>query len=74
MARWQRHYWLTDLEKGFKPATEWERRAMIVASYRMGDEGVHWRKNNRRLFDKPEILVRDWTAERAQQNSLDGIS
>jgi hypothetical protein len=74
MARWQRHYWLTDLKKGFKPATEWERRAMIVASYRMGYEGVHWRKNNRRLFDKPEILVRDWTAERAQQNSLDGIS
>jgi hypothetical protein len=25
MARWQRHYWLTDVKKGFKSATEWER-------------------------------------------------
>jgi len=74
MARWQRHYWLTDLKKGFKTATEWERRAVIVASYRMGDEGAHWRRNNRQLFTPAEGLVRDWTAERAQQNSLDGIS
>ena len=74
MARWQRHYWLTDLKKGFKTATEWERRAIIVASYRMGDEGTHWRNNNRRLFSTAETLVRDWTAERAQLNSLDGIS
>lgn len=74
MARWEKHYWLTDIKKGFKTATEWERRAIIIASYRMGDEGAHWRKNNRRLFDTSEGLVRDWAAERAQQNSLGGIS
>jgi hypothetical protein len=73
MARWQRHYWLTDVKKGFKSATEWERRAIIVASYRLGDEGEHWRRNNRRFWDETEALIRDWVAERAQANSLDGI-
>jgi Reverse transcriptase (RNA-dependent DNA polymerase) len=73
MARWQRHYWLTDVKKGFKNDTEWERRAIIVASYRLGDEGDHWRKNNRRFWDKAEVMIRDWAAERAQHNSLDGI-
>lgn len=73
MARWQRHYWLTDVKKGFKNATEWERRAIIVSSYRLGDEGDHWRKNNRRFWHPAEMLIRDWTAERAQANSLDGI-
>jgi hypothetical protein len=74
MARWERHYWLTDIKKGFKTATEWERRAIVVASYRLGDEGTHWRKNNRRWFNAAEDLVRDWAAERAQLNGLDGIS
>jgi hypothetical protein len=73
MARWQRHYWLTDVKKGFKSATEWERRAIIVASYRLGDEGDHWRKNNKRFWHPAEVLVRDWAADRAQSDSLDGI-
>jgi Reverse transcriptase (RNA-dependent DNA polymerase) len=73
MARWQRHYWLTDVKKGFRNATEWERRAVIVASYRLGDEGDHWRRNNRHFWDKTELLIRDWAAERAQLGNLDGI-
>jgi protein-tyrosine-phosphatase len=74
MARWQRHYWLTDVKKGFKNATEWERRAIIIASYRLGDEGEHWRKNNRRFWSSAEMLIRSWAADRAQANLLDGIA
>ncbi len=73
MARWQRHYWLTDVKKSFKGTNEWERRAIIVSSYRLGDEGDHWRKANRRFWDRAETIVRDWTAERAQSQTLDGI-
>jgi hypothetical protein len=74
MARWQRHFWLTDIKKGFKNTTEWERRAIIVASYRLGDEGEHWRKNNKKFWKKAEVLIRSWAADRAQANSLDGIA
>lgn len=74
MARWQRHFWLTDIKKGFRNSTEWERRAIIVASYRLGDEGDHWRKNNRKFWKKAEGLIRSWAADRAQANNLDGIA
>ncbi|HUB17173.1 MAG TPA: RNA-directed DNA polymerase [Acidobacteriaceae bacterium] len=74
MARWQRHYWLTDVKKGFKSVTEWERRAIIASSYRLGDEGEHWRRHNRHSWSRAEKLVGEWVAERAQANKLDGIS
>jgi hypothetical protein len=73
MTRWRRHYWLTDIKKSFRSTNEWERRAIIVASYRLGDEGEHWRKNNRRFWDRTETIVRDWTSERSQLQTLDGI-
>jgi hypothetical protein len=74
MARWQRHYWLTDIKRQFKYSTEWERRAIIVSSFRLGDEGKHWRLHNKNLWNSTEIVVRDWAAERAQANRLDGIA
>ena len=74
MARWQCHYWLTDVTKGFKNSTDWERRAVIVASYRLGDEGDHWRRNNRHFWNKAELLIRDWAAGRTQLDNLDGIA
>jgi hypothetical protein len=73
MTRWRRHYWLTDIKKSFRSTNEWERRAIIVASYRLGDEGEHWRRNNRRFWDRTETIVRDWTSERSQLQTLDGI-
>lgn len=74
MAKWQRHYWLTDVKKEFNRTTEWERRAIIVSSYRLGDEGEHWRRHNKHLWSPAEKLIRDWAADRTQANKLDGIA
>jgi hypothetical protein len=74
MARWERHYWLTDVKRRFKSYTEWERRAIIVASYRLGDEGKHWRDHNKDLMGRAETVVRDWIADRAQNHRLDGVA
>ena len=74
MARWERHYWLTDIKSKFKSNTEWERRAIIVASFRLGDEGSHWRKHYKSSWNATETIVRDWAAQRAEMNRLDGIS
>ncbi len=73
MARWQRHYWLTDVKKRFRNLTEWERRAVIVASYRMGDEGKFWRKHNECFWGNAEKLVSEWAFQRAKADTLDGI-
>jgi hypothetical protein len=74
MAKWHRYYLLTDVKRDFKNATEWERRAIIVSSYRLGDEGEHWRKHNKSLWSPAEVVVRDWAADRSQSDKLDGIA
>ncbi|MEV5409339.1 RNA-directed DNA polymerase [Thermopolyspora sp. NPDC052614] len=66
MARWRAAYWLSDLKNYVSAADPWVKRAFIVASYALGDEGKHWRDANKhslRPFDK---LLRDWAASKVQ--------
>jgi len=64
MTNWESHYWLVDIKNQFTTLSTWERRAFIYASYALGDEGSHWRNNNKGLFSKEELLIRDWCADR----------
>ena len=48
---------LSDLKNRIGTVTPWERRAFIVASYMLGDEGKHWREAQK--FDAFEKFVRD---------------
>jgi Reverse transcriptase (RNA-dependent DNA polymerase) len=64
MATWGQWYWVSDLRNRFDVMTKAERRAFIVASYALGDEGKHWRENTKGQFDELEVLIRDWAAER----------
>ncbi len=40
-------YWLSDLLKRYAQLTPWEKRAVLVASYCLGDEGKYWRENTK---------------------------
>lgn len=68
MANWECHYWLTDIKKSYGGASEGERRALIIASYKLGDEGKHWREHFKNKWNRRELLVRDWYAARVQAN------
>lgn len=68
MTNWNSHYWLVDVKNQFNTLTTWERRAVINASYFLGDEGRHWRDHNKNLFSKEEKLIRDWCSDRKQSN------
>lgn len=46
-------YWLSDLLKRFTTLTHWEQRALVVASYTLGDEGSHWR--NATIKELPDV-------------------
>lgn len=70
LANWDCHYWLSDIRKNFTTFTLWERRAFIYASYFLGDEGNHWRRNNSKSFDDQERLVRDWANKRVTDKTL----
>lgn len=67
-AGWRHNHSLTDLKKNFGGLSKWERRAFIVGSYILTDEGKHWRDHNKKLFDPFEVVVRDWFAKRMNEN------
>jgi hypothetical protein len=60
LARWRITYWLSDQKNYIQSAHAWVRRAFIVASYVLGDEGKYWRDAHRSSFGDVDILVRDW--------------
>lgn len=67
MAHRRADYWLSNCRTSFATLTGWERRALLVASYTLGDEGKHWRdsiRDEQSPFDK---LVLDWAAESKQK-------
>lgn len=68
MAKWNCHYWLTDIKNRYGAMSLFERRAFIISSYSLGDEGKHWRDNTKPTWAAPELLIRDWYANRFQTN------
>jgi hypothetical protein len=57
-------YWISDRLKYWRSLHEWERRALIIASYTLGEEGSYWRSGIKAEFHLADILVRDWAAGR----------
>jgi hypothetical protein len=63
-------YWLSDLRNKFRHLTPMERRAFIVCSYALKDEGSHWRDHTKREFSPFESFIMRWASNRATKNSL----
>ena len=68
MAHWRVWYWLSDLKNRFRELSDPEKRAFIIASYTLRDEGGHWRQQIRDELSPFERLIRDWASGRIQQN------
>ena len=68
MAKWGCHYWLSDAKTKYGAMSVFERRAFIIASYALGDEGKHWRGHVKGSWSEAEVLVRDWYSDRFQAN------
>jgi len=69
MAKIRGSYWISDIKQRFALLSAWEKRAFIVASYCLGDEGKHWRMHEARTFTPFECLVRDWASKRVQSGT-----
>ena len=68
MAKWGVTYWLSDLLGRFGSLSNWERKAFIVASFYLTDEGEHWRNNTKKILSQAEVLIRNWYHERFKAN------
>lgn len=66
MAKWNATHWISDLKNRYVSLTTWEKRAFIIASYKLGDEGSHWRSHFKEQFSEIDIFYRDWIAGKNQ--------
>lgn len=60
MTRRGAHYWLSDLLRRNAQIASWERRALLAASYSLGDEGRHWRAQREAELPEAERAYRRW--------------
>lgn len=60
MTRRRVDYWLSDVIKRFSVLSPWEKRALISASYVLGDEGKHWRDRVRSQLSPPDLRFMQW--------------
>lgn len=66
MARWNIDWWLADKRAYYQQMHPWVRRAFLIGSYSLGDEGSHWRGRATKGMGAMDLLVRDWMAEKSQ--------
>lgn len=63
LAEWGATHWLSEQRSSYSTFTPTEKRAFLLASYKLGDEGSHWRDRQEFVgFDK---TVRDWMSARS---------
>ncbi len=65
LAKWGDWYWISDRKNRFRELTGPERRAFIVASYILKDEGSHWRDHVKKELNPFEQLVLRWAGGKA---------
>jgi hypothetical protein len=66
MAKWKAWFWLSDLKTRFRTLSDQERRAFIIASYALKDEGEHWRNHIKGELSPFENLVKIWAADKSK--------
>jgi len=66
MSKWNATHWISDIKNRYSSMTVWEKRSFILACYKLGDEGKHWREHFKEQFNKFDFLYRDWMSGRVQ--------
>lgn len=59
---------LHDIKPSYHTSHAWVKRAFLMASYFLGDEGKHWRQGVSSSLDTFDLIVRDWMAGRVQDD------
>jgi hypothetical protein len=69
MDHWDADYRLSDLRRQWANQHAWVKRALVLTSYSLGDEGFHWRRSLGDQLSEFDAVCRDWMRERVQQNN-----
>ncbi len=60
MAARRATYWLDDNRRNYRTLTTWERTALLLGSFVLGDAGNFWRNKIKRGLSPMDKLVKDW--------------
>ncbi|MBV6824499.1 RNA-directed DNA polymerase [Pseudomonas sp. PD9R] len=61
-------HWISNCRKSYSTLTVWERRAMLISSYILEDEGKHWRDSVKHDLNDFDRLILNWAAESKQKS------
>lgn len=64
MARRRARYWLSPVAKRHTQLSIWEKRALLPASFALGDEGKHWRRNVQSQLSPVDRAFLSWASEK----------
>lgn len=67
MALWGDWYWLSDLKNQYRRLSDAEKRALLVASYSLKDEGKHWRTHIKKELNPFEQFILSWAGTRVSE-------
>lgn len=67
LAKWGVTYWLHDLKPQYGTMNVWVRRAFLIGSYSLGEEGRHWRRAATASGSDFDKIVQGWMSSRAGQ-------
>jgi hypothetical protein len=68
MAGWRAEHWISDKKSYYAQMHPWLKRAFIVSSYVLGDEGSHWRRAIRPGLQPFEALAAGWAEAKLAEN------
>ncbi len=69
LARWGEWSWISDRSNRFRDLSGAERRAFILASYILRDEGDHWRNHIKKELNPFEKFILKWAGEKANKRN-----
>ena len=64
MARRARRHWIRDLLARYRNLGQWEQRALLIASYVLGEDGDHWRERLAHQLWPLDKLAKRWAGEK----------
>ena len=67
LAKWGVTYWLHDLKPNYGTMHVWVRRAFLIGSYSLGDEGRHWRQGVTASIPEFDKIVQGWMTSRTNE-------
>jgi hypothetical protein len=69
MHNWKNAHWISEQRRQWSNQHPWVKRALVLSSYILQDEGSHWRRSlSLNAFD---TVARDWMASRVQQGKME---